>query len=273
MRKFMLLALIFVATISSNGQQANPGDEKKIQFRIDDPAEWYELNNRREILTDTLFTTNGGFRINSEIRHIKIKSEDYVIIEYPDWKNGKQLSRDAKRPELSWASLAPYVKDLSMENGKKLCMKLSDFDALKKSPVYGLRSNFKIVAGQLSIPFKLRPKVHNTNFQMTTDVTVGAYGGPRWRISRINSNYLTVPITAGLSFININDNSTTIASPTAEDTKIVPGVTWSSGLILQLGTINVGVVFGADYAAQSSNEWLYNRKLWYSFAIGFAFLK
>lgn len=107
---------------------------------------------------------------------------------------------------------------------------------------------------------------------MTTDVTLGAYLGVRKRLSRRDPVYVTIPLVLGLSFINLNDN--TVSSTAGEQSsEVVPGWTWSTGMIFQIDRFNAGIVLGRDYASGVGSNWLYNNETWYSFAIGYSFLK
>jgi hypothetical protein len=45
-----------------------------------------------------------------------------------------------------------------------------------------------------------------------------------------------------------------------------------SYIYFDLNGVNVGFVLGCDYASGVGDDWLYNKKLWYSFAIGYSFL-
>ena len=139
------------------------------------------------------------------------------------------------------------------------------------------RQNFlqglKLSGGQLTVPFKIRNKaVHNT-FRLTTDVTLGAYVGVTKKFSDQKDHYITIPLTAGLTFININNKNTTADFNAADDgaTNVVPGLTWSSGVIIQLEQYNLGLIFGKDYASEVGNQWNYHQKWWWSFGLGFSF--
>lgn len=123
------------------------------------------------------------------------------------------------------------------------------------------------------MPFKLRPKQSDTKFQMTTDVTIGAYGGIRKRISKYNPTYLTIPVVLGLSFINVNESTTTNVGVADFKSGITPGWTWATGFILQTNRLSLGLVFGRDYTSGYADDWIYNNKTWYSFGIGYAFQK
>ncbi len=130
----------------------------------------------------------------------------------------------------------------------------------------------QVTGGQLTIPFKIRPKKENGTFRLTTDVTLGFYIGATKRLSTTKEHFLTVPLTAGLTFINISNDNTSFDMSTS-GTDVVPGLTWSTGLILQLDQYNIGLIFGKDYASDVGDQWMYHGKLWWSFGLGFSFLK
>jgi hypothetical protein len=77
-------------------------------------------------------------------------------------------------------------------------------------------------------------------------------------------------MTGGLTFINLNNGNTAL-DRSFEDTEVVPGLTWSTGLILQLEQYTLGLMFGKDYASEIGNQWEHHGKLWWSFGIGFSF--
>ena len=94
----------------------------------------------------------------------------------------------------------------------------------------------RVTGGQLTIPFKIRPKAEHGTFRLTTDVTLGAFIGLTKKLSEKKEHYLTIPLTAGLTFININNNNTSMEFAASDDpeTGVVPGRSWSSGILLQL---------------------------------------
>ena len=122
----------------------------------------------------------------------------------------------------------------------------------------------------MTVPFKFRPKEDTVNFNLTTDVTLGAYLGVRRRIARSGSNFVIIPATLGLSYINVGNNQTSKVN-TDDNTSVVPGLSWSSGIVFEINGFNLGYVFGQDYASGVGDNWLYNGKMWHSFSIGYSF--
>ncbi|MEI6409960.1 MAG: hypothetical protein WCR52_11290 [Bacteroidota bacterium] len=137
---------------------------------------------------------------------------------------------------------------------------------------YWLFRHARVTGGQITLPFKIRKSRENHTFRLTTDVTLGGYVGYTRRLSTKKKYSLTIPFTAGLTFINITDNNTSLRVE-AETADVVPGLTWSSGIILQLESYNLGIMFGKDYASNVGDQWAYHGKLWWSFGVGFVFLK
>ncbi|MBK9335716.1 MAG: hypothetical protein IPM98_03665 [Lewinellaceae bacterium] len=126
--------------------------------------------------------------------------------------------------------------------------------------------------GQLTLPFKIRPKAETQSFRLTTDVTIGAYIGLSKRLSTQKNYSLTIPFAAGLTFINLNSNNTNLDLD-IQEAEVVPGITWCFGAILQLEQYSLGLLFGKDYASEVGNLWAYHRRLWWSFRIGFSFVR
>lgn len=137
---------------------------------------------------------------------------------------------------------------------------------------FWLWRNAHATGGQLTLPFKIRRSPENNTFRLTTDVTLGGYIGYTRRFSEKRDFFLTIPVSAGLTFINLNDNNTTL-DLAMSDTEVVPGLTWSTGIIVQMDKYNFGLLIGKDYASNVGDQWEYHGKMWWSFGIGFVFLQ
>ena len=137
---------------------------------------------------------------------------------------------------------------------------------------FWLWRNAQVTGGQITLPFKIRRQRENNTFRLTTDVTLGGYIGYTRRLSAKRDFYLTVPLTAGLTFINLSDNNTTL-DRSMMDAEVVPGLSWSTGLVLQLDKYNIGLMIGKDYASDVGDQWEHHGKLWWSFGVGFVFLQ
>lgn len=129
-----------------------------------------------------------------------------------------------------------------------------------------------ITGGQLTLPFKIRRSPENNTFKLTTDVTLGGYIGYTRKLSLKKDYFVTIPLTAGLTFINLNNGNTTLSLAEVE-AEVVPGLTWSTGFIFQMEQYSLGLMLGKDYASEVGDQWQYHGKLWWSFGIGFVFLQ
>lgn len=123
----------------------------------------------------------------------------------------------------------------------------------------------------MTLPFKIRPKADTRSFRLTTDVTIGAYAGLTKRLSEKKEISLTIPLAAGLTFINLNDGNTSF-DLALQEAEVIPGLTWCTGFILQVESYSIGLLFGKDYASEIGDQWQYHRRLWWSFGIGFNFV-
>lgn len=148
-----------------------------------------------------------------------------------------------------------------------------DASEVAPSEVFWLWRGAQVTGGQLTLPFKIRRSPEFSTFRLTTDVTLGGYIGYTRRLSEKHDFYLTIPLTGGLTFINLTDSNTTLDLTAAPEAEVIPGLTWSSGIIVQLDKYNIGWLFGKDYASNVGNQWEYHAKMWWSFGIGFVFLQ
>ena len=288
-------------SISCFGQQ---DFEKKTYIEINERADFYEVNGRYQIMSDNIFFCTSGFLIDAEFDTHTKDGIEYVVVTYPKYKNGVQQTSDLTKTIASEPKIADIISSgmrqpIKNVNGKILMIEKTKFDKLSKITLYDTRwtlgkigssskwygklagsigyiipypRNYKITTGLLTIPFKLRPSQDSLNFKMTTDVTIGPYFGITKRMSKRSNNYFTIPATLGLSFINITSNATTTQNKN-NDVDVIPGFSWSSGLILQFNKFSIGYVFGQDYASGLGKNWAYQGKMWHSFAIGYSFLK
>lgn len=275
MRKASFILLFALKTFMSFGQDQDQDFEKKNYYELSGRVNFYEVNNKYEIQKDTIFYSTSGFLVAAEWDEVSIENKVYIVLTYPNYNNGVQSQTETVAALVAGAS--PVRFPINNLNGKTLCIPKDDFDKISKTPIFSVSfkklKNYQITAGQLTLPFKLRPKTEDKKFQMTTDVTIGAYGGIRKRISKISPTYLTIPVVLGLSFINVNENTTTNTRTADLKSGITPGWTWSSGFVIQTNRLNIGFVFGRDYASGYAEDWIYHDKTWYSFAIGYSFLK
>lgn len=298
--KLIIILTLMLLTITCFGQQ---DFEKKTYIEINERADFYEVNGRYQILNDNIFYCTSGFLIDAEFDTLTKDGIEYVIVTYPKYINDAQSDKSAdtkidtelKIEDIVNFGLRQPIKNF---NEKILMIEKVKFDKLSKTTLYDTKwtlgkigsskkwygnlgyigyvipypRNYKITTGLLTIPFKLRPSQDSLNFKMTTDVTIGPYFGITKRMSKRSNNYFTIPATLGLSFINITSNTTTTQNNN-NDVDVIPGFSWSTGLILQFNKFSIGYVLGQDYASGLGKNWAYHGELWHSFAIGYSFLK
>lgn len=305
--------LLIIICFSSLLAQNNDG--KKIGLLIKERTSFYSVDDQYNLLTDTIYHSDDGFRVYSGYDIEKSKDgKEYVILRYPKWKNNSQVKEkiiqqqenllidslflesinslfrndpaEAKMYTDILDSLTALSKlerkkksyhvDIVGRDGLKLALSKETFDRLelegKIADIYSLewRHSTKLASGFMTVPFKLRPKQDSVNFNMTTDITLGAYIGVKKRVSRKTNNFIVIPATLGLSYINIGNSETSNVN-TKDNSSVIPGWTWSSGIVFDLNGFNVGLVFGQDFASGVGDNWLYNKKMWYSFSIGYSF--
>ena len=133
----------------------------------------------------------------------------------------------------------------------------------------------------LSIPFKIRPETKEQNIKITPEISLGGYFGLRKRLNRYKPIYLYLPvITAGVTTIGINSNniidesSTTPESSESINDGLVFARTFSVGSFIEFNSFQMGFVMGWDRpGGEVAKDWIYNDRLWYSFSIGYNFLR
>jgi hypothetical protein len=313
MKKTLTLLMILI-TLSR--LYAQNDDSKKVELQFKERVGFYSVDNRYNLITDTIFHANDGFRVFSgyDIDTL-MDGKVYVILKYPNWKGKSQVHNKIIRQEQkilldtvfllsikeildkgtikekiyyqvldSLKTLAerevlkrPVHVDIVGRDSLSIAILKDDFENLllrgKINDVYSLKWPYstKLASGFISVPFKLRPSQDSVNFNITTDITLGAYIGVKKRISRQGNNFIVIPATLGLSYINVGDNKTSIVN-TENSSSLVPGWTWSTGIIFDLNGFNIGFVLGQDFASGVGKDWIYNNKTWYSFSIGYSFL-
>jgi len=297
LKDFIPILALVLGTTAVYGQQ---NFEKRTYIEINERTDFYEVNRRYEIVSDTIFFSTSGFLIDAEHDVFLHGEKEYVAITYPNFSNGKQSDKPVDKvttnKEIADIQVSGVRYPIKGINGKVLIIEKDKFDKLDKVTLYDTRwtigkiggksewysfmgytgyvipkgKNYKLTTGLLTIPFKLRPAQDSLNFKMTTDVTIGTYIGITKRLSKRNNYYVTLPATLGLSFVNLSNNTT--SNQQNNDIEVIPGFTWSSGLIFTFDKFSIGYVLGQDYASGIGKDWVYQGKLWHSFAIGYSFL-
>jgi hypothetical protein len=306
---------LFLMLITASGLFAQNDDGKKVELQFKERVGFYSVDNRYNLITDTIYHANDGFRVFSGYDIDTLKNgKVYVILKYPNWKGKSQVYntpiRQQEKVLLDTVFLSsvegifdsdtikakiynqvldslkilaekevlkrPVHVDIVGRDSLAIAILKDDFENLrlrgKINDVYSLKWPYstKLASGFITVPFKLRPAQDSVNFNMTTDITLGAYIGVKKRISRQGNNFIVIPATLGLSYINVGNSETSNVN-SENNSSVVPGWTWSTGIVFDLNGFNIGFVLGQDYASGVGQDWIYNKKMWYSFSIGYSF--
>jgi hypothetical protein len=126
--------------------------------------------------------------------------------------------------------------------------------------------NFGLTHGALFVPFKRR-----SDNSLSGESNLGYYLGYRYP-SRFGIT-VTPAVSAGLSIVNITDDSATTGSSTLKDSGNRAAFTYSAGFILtHLDAFQVGLFAGKDQiGGDIGKNWKYEGKWWTSIAFGYAF--
>jgi hypothetical protein len=139
-------------------------------------------------------------------------------------------------------------------------------------PVNKMRTG-GLTTGTLLLPIKFRGQLYKNEtkypWELSTDIGVGEYFGYRAPIGRTQPIYANLITTLGLSTLQVGpDNS----DPEGGSATLV-GLTASAGVIFQVNDLQLGFVFGRDFAPGSVGAaWIYNEENWVAFSIGLKFL-
>jgi hypothetical protein len=250
--------------------QADHDYEKILSYRIEQVAYFYEIDEGDNVQKSILYFSEPGFIINSSWQEVKIGCDTYVIITSPEIPFGK-------KPTQSTSNAVGNPKTIRLpitgsDRFKRFCMLKSDFEKLNMTAEREKKP--KITFGVLSLPLKIRPINGLSRFQMSTDLTVGPYLGLTMRMSKYSRIYCTVPVSLGLTLVNIFTNEIGVSGSPDPKMGVVPGVTIASGITFQWvdRKTSVGVFGGWDFAS-GDGSWAYNGKFWYSLGIGYSFLR
>lgn len=180
-----------------------------------------------------------------------------------------------------------YV-DIDDEN-KKFWIKKDKFNQYIEKGFIKKRFSKKIqvaYGASLSVPFKIRPEVGDRNIKITPDLALGGYIGFRYRLNKYKPIYWYLPvITAGVTTIGINsdnlENDTVVDEVTMMEIEnssssdgLVFARTFTIGSFVEFDSFQVGFVAGWDRpGGEIAKDWIYNDRLWYSFSIGYNFLR
>ena len=267
----------FALVVSANvavAEQAQ-SDVDQHYYAVNGLVEFFEYRQQpATVLLQTSRTPARGLRFEI-VGTVHVNTSNGVIVG-PDTGTAYQLI-DVYEIK---ASKDPYKGTLAINSDDNLKHFAMPKDRFDKALADGYIQRRALVAWKptvafgavLALPFKLRPRIEGHNRDITTDVTLGGYVGPRWRISPTKPFYLNLVFTAGLTLLPMNNSVTPDAD--AESSTTVPGLTVAGGVIFTLDSFQIGFLSGRDYASGDLGaRWIYNTKQWFSLSVGFTFLK
>jgi hypothetical protein len=187
-----------------------------------------------------------------------------------------------RSPEAAKANKPPNSndpQDIDVEDPpyeRYYCLDKNTFDTMLKAETLAKRyrrgSAGQVYRLNLALPFKLRRAIPGFNTTLDQGIQIAGSFGWRWRISDTRDYHVDFPVvSAGLTTLNIDMGT----APAAHDSNThTLGVTASSGVVLELSDFQLGIMMGVDRATgDTGKDWRYNGKLWYSFSVGYSFLK
>ena len=249
---------------------------KGIQFNMLKFKEGQSSGFTRE-LSDEFKLAPSGFKFEIvSIRKSNDKDKEYNIVEI-SFPKLESKNSDSTQANVKTSNLYINPKD----NGSIFWMKEAEFNDLKEKKFireYRRRRYPSIAYGpSISLPFKVRPKVQNQHMKITPEVALGGYVGPKIWLSRYSDVALIPVFTLAVSALGINDNNTineTLPAGKESPDALILGITGSIGAVLQYEQFQMGFMIGKDKASgEFGKNWIYNDEKWYSFSIGFKFLK
>jgi hypothetical protein len=118
-----------------------------------------------------------------------------------------------------------------------------------------------IEPGVMVVPFKVRPTVPGTNFQLTGDATVGAAIGIRMATDVLTTTVEPM-ISLGLSQVALDDTSSGVPASTQ-------ALTLATGLQVDIWErFSLGAVVGWDkVAGKEGKAWPYQGRPWYAISL------
>lgn len=165
---------------------------------------------------------------------------------------------------------ATYVSN--DDNGIYFFIKAKDFtEPHVLKTYYRGRYNLLPNIGTLIVPVKIRPSFGDRPFDFTTDFTLGTSIGIKTRVSKFRPNYLSLVGVFGITTVNIDNNTTNgFVSEATKQSALTPAI----GLVMEIEGFQIGLIAGKDFiGGNTGKSWIYNKRTWWSFGIGYEFVK
>lgn len=223
----------------------------------------YDLVNGVSIpATVKIANPNLLFRQIGDVRADANLGQVYVIQFWPISHEPDAITADATK-----------INKASTSSNQFYCIKSADYKepAIRKRYKTWLY-NAKPNVGTLVVPIKFRPKQGNIPSDFTTDFTLGSSFGYSFRMSHYQPNYLSIVGVFGVTSVGVDSLTTEgfVKQPNTKLSAVTPGI----GLIIEISGFQIGAVVGWDFVGGTTGQkWVYNNKPWFSFGIGYQFLR
>ncbi|MCZ8023684.1 MAG: hypothetical protein O9294_18140 [Cytophagales bacterium] len=136
--KQQFLSLVFLSiSFAVLAQEQDKDFERKNYYELTGRANFYEVDNKYQILKDTIYYSTTGFLINTDWDEVSIDDKIYIVVTYPNYKNGRQSSNDRSTAQ-GFNERNPVRHPIASINGKILCIPKEDFEKLEKKPLYSV---------------------------------------------------------------------------------------------------------------------------------------
>jgi hypothetical protein len=259
MKKIALLSLLFFLRLSDGRSQ---------NYQLYDKTRFYELM----VPTYVIENKEGASPLlaQSKLKFTLLKEDkDSVLIQF--WAWGDTTGNKEKIATYNFND--PSKKDIKgriiQENGNAKVFKMS-LEGFKNAIPYfnaGVqRGSLDWSSGLVVLPVKVRNALVRT---YSKDLSLGLSGGGKWRISHRNPTYLNLLLNVGISSVSLDSVSTggRIKQPSDRAT-----LTTAIGLVFENHSFQFGFFYGWDRLSANdaaNSNWIYNRKPWLSFGIGY----
>lgn len=232
------------------------------------------------------------YKTNSPLTLYKVPNNDEVILKEGSYYQLVQECNDSIfiKPVTVWRSRCDSCNtQRAIKHGTTLVY--NKLDPVKKDTVYAelsmvYASPDKIQPYQkvelaslgfttLFIPIKYRLPIYIGNSYVprnfTTDLTIGPFLGYKFHVGNYHDQSLTIGVFGGPSLIRV-DNTEAAATAGGSSSNFL-GFSTGKGVVYTLRRTQIGFIMGRDFlSGKDSEEWIYDGRRWFSFAIGYKFL-
>ncbi|MCA0231321.1 MAG: hypothetical protein LCH91_12700 [Bacteroidetes bacterium] len=258
MKKIILFNLLFFLRLSNAHSQ---------NYQQYDKTRFYEL------IVPTYVAEVGASSIlaQSKLKFTLLREgKDSVLIQFWTWGDTLENKEKIATYNFNNPSKRDSKGDVILENGntKVFKMSLEDFknNAIPYFNAGFQRGSLDWSSGLVVLPVKARNAPLRT---YSKDLSLGLSGGGKWRISHRNPTYLNLLLNVGISSVSLDSVSTggRIKQPSDRAT-----LTTAIGLVFENHSFQFGFFYGWDRLSANdatSSKWIYDRKPWLSFGIGY----